>query len=422
MKWFFLVLIASACSPALVIKKQLGEIQNLQQDHIGFSLYDPTTKKSLIQYNDAKYFTPASNTKIFTFYTSLKLLGDSINALTYVQKNDSLIFWGLGDPSFLNPLAYDNGRVFQFLKNAPGKLYFSSSNFKTDALGNGWAWDDYNYNYSIERSSFTLYGNLITLKKQEKKIVTQPSFFEEHLITANENHSEEEVVRAIDDNQLTYYAGQRKFKTQEIPFHVSADLLADLLTDTLKRQVEHVSIPLKRGTILKSIPADSIYRVMMQDSDNFMAEQLLLQCAAVVSDTLKPEIAIRYATKNFMNTLPDKPQWVDGSGLSRFNLFTPRTIVSLWEKIYSEVPRDRLFRLLAVGGESGTIKNWYKHTPSYIFGKTGTLSNNHTLSGFIITKKGKTLIFSWMNNNFVTPTNEVRKKMEKLLLEIREKY
>jgi len=422
MKWFILVLIVVACSPALVIKKQLGQIQNLQQDHIGFSLYDPATKKSLIQYNDAKYFTPASNTKIFTFYTSLKLLGDSINALTYVQQNDSLIFWGLGDPSFLNPLAYDNGRAFQFLKNAPGKLYFSSSNFKTDALGNGWAWDDYNYNYSIERSSFTLYGNLITLKKQGEKVVTQPSFFEEHLITANENHSDEEVVRAIDDNQLTYYPGKRKFKTQEIPFHVSADLLADLLTDTLKRQVEHVFIPLKRGTILKSIPADSIYRVMMQDSDNFMAEQLLMQCAAVVSDTLKPEIAIRFATKNFMNTLPDKPQWVDGSGLSRFNLFTPRTIVSLWEKIYNEVPRERLFRLLAVGGGSGTIKNWYKHTPPFIFAKTGTLSNNHTLSGFIITKKGKTLIFSWMNNSFVTPTNEVRKKMEKLLLEIREKY
>ena len=422
MRWLILVLIAAACSPALTIKKQLGEIQALQQDHIGFSLYDPATKKVLVQYNDTKYFTPASNTKIFTFYTSLKLLGDSIRSINYVQRNNSLIFWGLGDPSFLNPLAYDNGRVFQFLKNAPGKLYFSSSNFKTDALGNGWAWDDYNYNYSIERTPFTLYGNLITVQKQNEKISTKPSFFEEHLVIANEQHPEEEVIRAIDDNQLTYYPGKRKMKTQEVPFHFSGDLVADLLSDTLKRQVEFLHLPFQKGTVLKSIPLDSALRVMMQDSDNFMAEQLLLQCAAVVNDTLKPEIAIRYATENFLNTLPDKPQWVDGSGLSRFNLFTPRTIVSLWEKIYSEVPRDRLFKLLAAGGESGTIKNWYKQTPPFIYGKTGTLSNNHTLSGFIITKKGKTLIFSWMNNNFVTPTNEVRKKMESLLTKIRNSY
>lgn len=422
MRWLILVLVAAACSPALTIKKQLSKIQTLQQDHIGFSLYDPATKKSLVQYNDAHYFTPASNTKIFTFYTSLKLLGDSIGAINYIQRNDSLIFWGLGDPSFLNPLTFDNGKTFQFLKNSPNKLFFSASNFRTDALGNGWSWDDYHYNYSIERSPFTIYGNLITIQKQNEKIVTRPSFFEEHLVKANETHKDEEVIRAIDDNQLTYYCGQRKMKVQEIPFHFSADLVADLLSDTLKRQVEMIQRPFEKGTMLKSIPIDSALRVMMQDSDNFIAEQLLLQCAAIVSDTLQPEIAIHYATKNLLSSLPDKPQWVDGSGLSRFNLFTPRSIVHLWEKIYSEVARERLFKLLAVGGKSGTIKNWYKQEPPFVYAKTGTLSNTHCLSGFLITKKGRTLIFSWMNNNFVAPTNEVRRKMEKLLMKIRDSY
>ena len=160
----------------------------------------------------------------------------------------------------------------------------------------------------------------------------------------------------------------------------------------------------------------------MVDSDNFIAEQLLLQCAAVVSDTLKTEIAIRYATKNLLNDLPDKVQWVDGSGLSRFNLFTPRSIVKLWDKIYSTVPRERLFKLLAVGGKSGTIKNWYKAEPPYIYAKTGTLSNNHCLSGFLITKSGKTLIFSMMSNNFVSSSIELRREMEKILKMVYEKY
>ena len=86
------------------------------------------------------------------------------------------------------------------------------------------------------------------------------------------------------------------------------------------------------------------------------------------------------------------------------------------------MPRDRLFPLLATGGKSGTLKNYYKSVSPYIFGKTGTLSNNHCLSGYLITKKGKTFIFSYMNNNYVASEKEVRKQMEKLLKAIHDKY
>ena len=160
----------------------------------------------------------------------------------------------------------------------------------------------------------------------------------------------------------------------------------------------------------------------MQASDNFIAEQLLMMCASAVSDTLKPEIAIEYVKKKFLFDLPDKPVWVDGSGLSRYNLLTPRSIVRLWEKIYAIVPRERLFFLLSVGGESGTLKNYYKAEKRFIVGKTGTLANNHSLSGFLVTKRGRTFIFSWMNNNFTTPTGEVRARMETVLKNIYEKY
>ena len=142
----------------------------------------------------------------------------------------------------------------------------------------------------------------------------------------------------------------------------------------------------------------------------------------MISDTLKPEIAIRHMEKNFLADLPDRLVWVDGSGLSRFNLFTPRSIVKLWDKIDQQIPRERLFKLLAVGGRSGTLKNSYKADQPYIYGKTGTLSNNHSLSGYILTKKGKALIFSCMSANYVQPTSEVRKNMEQILTIIRDKY
>jgi D-alanyl-D-alanine carboxypeptidase/D-alanyl-D-alanine-endopeptidase (penicillin-binding protein 4) len=94
----------------------------------------------------------------------------------------------------------------------------------------------------------------------------------------------------------------------------------------------------------------------------------------------------------------------------------------VWNKIYTIVPEERLFQLLAVGGKSGTIKNWYKAEVPYLYAKTGTLSNNHSLSGFIKTKKGKTLIFSMMSNNFLASANDLRKQMETILQSIYEKY
>jgi D-alanyl-D-alanine carboxypeptidase/D-alanyl-D-alanine-endopeptidase (penicillin-binding protein 4) len=196
-----------------------------------------------------------------------------------------------------------------------------------------------------------------------------------------------------------------------------------LLSDTLKKNVSPISKRLPENTMtIHSILSDSLYSILMQESDNFIAEQLLLMCADIVSDTLQPEIAIRYVTENFLKDLPDEPSWVDGSGLSRYNLFTPRSIVRMWQKIYELRPRERLFPLLATGGVNGTVKNWYKADKPYLFGKTGSLSNVHCLSGYLVTRSGKTLIFSFMNNNFVAPTSKVRTNMQDLLKLIYERY
>ncbi len=425
MRYFILLLVVSqlACSPSRSILSEIKKSEVELKDHSGFSLYDPATGKYLIDHQSDRYFTPASNTKIFTFYASLLTLGDSIIGLKYIQRNDSLIFWGMADPSLLYKNSFNSDHVLTFLGNRPEKLFFSTSNFKTDVLGPGWAWGDYTYSYSSERTPLPIHGNLITINKTLDSFEVFPPRFVEHFTQATDTLEEAEVIREVDGNQLTYYPGRSSDNEWDVPFRYSSDLVTELLQDTLKRVVEEISWPLPHDAYsLKCVPADSLYKVMMQDSDNFIAEQLLLQVAGVISDTLKPEIAIDYITKNYLMDLPDKPRWVDGSGLSRYNLFTPRSIVKLWDKISTQVPQERLFNLLAVGGQSGTIKNLYKNDEPYIFGKTGTLSNNHSLSGFLRTRKGKIFIFSLMHNNYLAPTSEVRRHMEKILYTIYNKY
>ncbi|HEX6224059.1 MAG TPA: D-alanyl-D-alanine carboxypeptidase [Chryseolinea sp.] len=414
-----------ACSPLSrkALNKTFQATDKTFHDHTGFALYDLDAGKSIYEYRSSHYFTPASNTKIFTFYAGLTLLTDSVPALRYVLQADSLVFWGTGDPSFLYKEVYDNNRVYSFLKTASRPLFFSDRNFQTTNFGSGWAWDDYNDYYSAERSPFPLYGNLLTLKVARKKLEVQPPYFK-HYLKVDTQEKKAKLIRRLESNEFVFHPGfsQKDFET-DVPFKVIPALTTTLLSDTLNKSVTLVDKPVPKNALtLYSIPVDSIYKVMMQDSDNFIAEQILLMCSQALSDTLKPEIAIKYMKKNFLQDLMDEPRWVDGSGLSRYNLFTPRSIVQLWEKIYQRVPRERLFALLATGGKSGTIKSWYYGGQPYIFGKTGSLSNNHCLSGYLVTKKGKTLIFAFMNNNFTASVNDIRRNMENILRSIYEKY
>jgi len=416
----------AACGPLSrqKLNKTFRETETRFQDETGFMLYDPVAKKTLYDYHADRYFTPASNTKIFTFYTSLNVIGDSIPALKYIQRGDSLIFWGTGDPSFLYKNVYTDTAVLHFLRTAPGNLYFSPSNFHTTHFGAGWAWDDYRDYYSPERSPLPVYGNIATVATAGNTAHIVPPHFNDYL-RPGELRAKPEVVRGIESNSFMFYPGQKAASvTWDVPFHADHQTVAALLSDTLHRDVTLCYKPLAADARTRySIPADSLYKVMMQESDNFIAEQLLLVCSGIITgDTLQPEKAIRHMQKSLLADLKDKPVWVDGSGLSRYNLFTPRIMVQLWEKIYQRVPTARLYPLLATGGKAGTIRNWYKADKPYIFGKTGSLSNNHCLSGYLVTRKGKTLIFSFMNSNYVATTAEIRKNMQTVLQLIYEKY
>ena len=415
-----------SCSPVSRVRlnKTFNATEQRFKDHTGFVLYDPEKDETVFDFNGARYFTPASNTKIFTFYSALKILGDSVPALEYVQRNDSLIFWGTGDPSFLySEVCYDS-TVYNFLSGVESQLYFSRANFQAPHFGEGWAWDDYNSGYSAERSPFPVYGNIVSVIADKEVLRITPDYFAGSF-TRGEPKERTALDRDLHANNFVVHSSKEMSPVREIriPFRADSATFLALLSDTLKRQVHSVNVSLPAHTnILYSLHLDSLYSIMMQESDNFIAEQLLLMCANVLSDSLKPEVTIDFMKKNHLNDLPDEPVWVDGSGLSRYNLFTPRSVVKLWQKISETVPRERLFALLATGGVNGTIRQWYHAEKPYIFGKTGSLSNNHCLSGFLVTKKGKVLIFSFMNSNFIESGNAVRRNMQSVLRNIYEHY
>lgn len=402
----------------------LRQIQALEDEfnhHTALVILDPESGEYVFDYNGDKYFTPASNTKVLTFYTALQALPDSIPGLFYTETADSLIFWGTGDPS----LFYEElpqSKVPDFLRTTEKQLYFSSSNFYDEHFGPGWAWDDYSYTFSSEISPLPVYGNYLTVSRPAGKdyLRLEQPFFKQFFWLGDSIADESKLIRDVGSNNIVYFpsADLKSFREQ-VPFRYSDHVVAQLLADTLGRPVSLISkgLPPDHKTMY-SIPADSAYKVMMQESDNFIAEQLLLVSSAVLTDSLDAEKAISYALDHYLQGIPDPPVWVDGSGLSRYNLVTPRSMVWIWQQLYQKVPFEHLKQLLPAGGESGTLRNYYKNAEPYVYGKTGTLSNNHNISGFLLTKKGKLYIFAFMNNNYPAKAVPVKRKMERILREV----
>ena len=420
-QYLLLPLLLSGCSVSHYIHKEVKTSPVLAQHHVGISVYDPARQKTLASYQDDHYFTPASNTKLFSFYAALTALGDSLPGLEYQVRDSVLIFRGTGDPSLLHP-DLPASAVFDFLKNRKEKLLLSTAHTDNPTYGPGWSWDDYNDYYQAERSPLPVYGNIARFTSPSGLYVrVQPEFWQDSL------DLDTTVVGLVRDRYRNHF--RRSLSAlpagleQDIPIRTSGQLTAELLSYGLKKKVtateEEFPGPWKT---VYSIPSDSLYRRMMKVSDNMMAEQTMLLYAAAHGLPLNTTQAIEHAQLSLLTDLPDQPIWRDGSGLSRYNLFTPRTMVALLGKIYQKIPQERLFNILPEGGKSGTIQSLFKGEEVFVHAKTGTLSNVFCLSGYLITRKGKLLYFSFMNNNYIRPTAEIRAEVARVLTGIRERY
>ena len=413
----FPVLYLTACSP---LKKSLN---NLDQNPVfahsftGFVLFDPENHQVLFEHQGSKYFTPASNTKLFTFYMANRILGDSIPAFEYHIKGDSIWLLGTGDPSFLNPELPTSG-TFEFLRGR--NIFLVRDRFEEPEYGPGWAWDDYSGSYQRPKAAFPIYGNVLHISWDplQKKPMIIPRIF-----TDSVSFDAAATERALLGNRFTISHEWEKNDTLGIPFYATESLYENLWSDTLGSTVSWAdTVILTDPAVFYSIAADSIYQKVLQDSDNFLAEQLILLCSWRLFGELDSRRTIDLLSDSLLADLPQEPIWVDGSGLSRYNLFTPHSLAVLLNKIYQEVGQERIFELLPAGGKSGTIKDFYASDPPYIFAKTGTLRNNHALSGYLVTKKGKVLIFSFMHNHFPSGSDPVKKEMEKLLRQVHLNY
>ena len=409
------IFILTSCGVTHKIKHNFKRQSKVNSSFKGFVLYNPSTEKEIINYNGQKYFTPASNTKLFTFYTAYKTLPDSVASLAYYKNQDSLLIKGTADPSFF--YGTDSTKVIDFLQKETNNIYLLDEYINETAYGSGWAWDDYQYYYMPEKSLFPIYGNIVKFSMTDSLVSTTPLYFKQHIKVVDSISTTREL------SKNNFYLQKDNKKVNEVPFITSNQLVADLLGNQIQKEIKVIHALKKYDfKILRGALSDSLYKKMLVESDNFIAEQLMLQVGKEVANSYSVKSAINYSLTNYLKDLPQKPRWVDGSGLSRYNLFSPNDFVFLLDKMFHEIPLPKLLNYFPVGGETGTLKNWYVNSKPFVFAKSGSLSNNYNLSGYLITKKGTVLIFSYMNNHYQIPTSEIKNTIGKTLKLIYNNY
>jgi D-alanyl-D-alanine carboxypeptidase/D-alanyl-D-alanine-endopeptidase (penicillin-binding protein 4) len=411
----------SSCSISKKInrpaKNYLLNNEALISAHTGISIYEPMTGKYWYNYQAEKYFVPASNTKLATCYSAMKYLGDSLIGIKYNIINDStVVVEGAGDPTFLHS-DFKNQPVYNFLKKFKS-VQIINPNFN-DFLGNGWSWSDYKEDYMAQRSSFPIYGDVVKINLVNNEVSLVPSFFKNHSVVVENLSSGFRVEKPWEKNEFSFFKGREK--SADVPFTPDENTIRELLQDTLHQAVTILeNSSSKPAKVIYSQPTDSLLKVTMHRSDNFFAEQALLMVSNKLLGVMDERKIIDTLLKTDFKLMPQKPGWADGSGLSRYDLFSPKDFIFILNKMKDEFGMERIKTILPTGG-TGTISSYYRADSGYIFVKTGTLYGVVALSGFLYTKKNKLLIFSVLVNNHRSSATSIRKAIEKFIREIRER-
>ena len=430
-----IVCFISSCTITNNISRQKNILlteSSISNAHVGISIFDPVNKKFIYNYNGNKYFTPASNTKLFTLYAGMKYLKDSLTALKYFDTKDTLFVIPTGDPTLFHP-DFTEQSTIEFLKEKNKPIVILDNPKPINPYGNGWSADDLSETYAAQKNAMPAYGNILTTNWKKNSEVNckyelagrTPSISALNIDCDYDSMKAFSFVKSSNENRfiITFNSDTTNNLQQSIPFETNgikttAEILSQLLSQAvvIKNSTSN-NYDFKK---LKSQSSDSLFSIMMHRSDNFYAEQTLLMASAEQLGYMSDKEIIDFLLKNDCKEIPQIPKWADGSGLSRYNLFTPMDFVYIIDKIRDEFGFERLKKILPTGGE-GTLKNYYLQDVNFIYAKTGTLGGVSAISGLMTTSKNKLLVFSVLVNSYNGSSTSVKRAVEQFLHDVRTK-
>lgn len=405
--------------------------------------------------NEDKLFIPASNLKIFTTSAALFLLDEDYTYSTdlyYRGEIDGsilqgdLIVQGRGDPTL--SARFHNGEMSTVFNDwadsllrigideIKGNIIGDDNYFDDVGLAPGWSWDDESYWYSAPSSALSFNDNCIDLviKPNKNKKTVDISILPDikYVVILNnvellddDSKASIDVYRERGTNVINvfghigeYADSFKTFVSVNNPTQFSVVTFKDVLkkkgikVSGYPVDIDDISSPIdySKTNFLFSYHSPElkeIIKVINKNSYNLYAELLLKTIGLEIEGFGSTANGIK-AEESFFNEIginPESIRIVDGSGLSRLNLVSPRNIVSVLDYIYNSPYFIAFYNSLPIAGTDGTLgkRMTYSQTRNNVRAKTGFLEGVRSLSGYVYTGDNEPVAFSIIVNNYLVP-------------------
>ncbi len=392
-----------------------------------------------------KLFAPASNLKLFTAAAALDTLGPDHTLITRVVGAappvagalDRLYLVGGGDPALVEAdlLALANAVKARGVQQV-GQVVADASRY-SGRWPYGWTIDDLPWYYGAEVTALTLGRNHVDVYVAPGAQAGAPARV--WMSPAND-------YLVLDSTVTTGAAGSAtNVSFDRLPGRREVLLRGAIAADRKASVTEGITVPdaelytahvftkalQKAGVTVAAAPvvgrapavtvdlarhqsppvATLLFRVL-KNSDNLYAELLLREIGAQTAGDGSAAGGL-HGVRAFLkaHAIDDsRLRMYDGSGLSRYDLISPRAVVGLLRAMAYHRHRQPFFDALPIAGVDGTLGYRLKGTPAagQVRAKTGTYNHHSALSGYVTTRDGDLLAISTILNHCTAGSTALR--------------
>lgn len=170
----------------------------------------------------------------------------------------------------------------------------------------------------------------------------------------------------------------------------------------------------------RSAPLGELLRRLNKYSDNHYAEQIFRTLGARMRGEGSrgvSESVVRDWFEGRVGGVGDDVAMADGSGLSRYNMVTARSLTAILGFMERGHPGSAFRSSLPVAGQDGTLRRRMRDTPAAgrILAKTGYIGRVRALSGYVLAKDAETgLVFSLVMNNYAGSTADINDLQDRI--------